>query len=76
MDFNLKYSEHQKALLNADATTDAVLRALYLDRAAILADEIALHQSRLGAAAACAWSALMLAAAPLANIEIVAGESH
>lgn len=63
MDLNLKYSEHQKALLSAGIATDAVMRGLHLDRAAILAEEIALHQSRLGAAAACAWSALMLAAA-------------
>jgi hypothetical protein len=60
VDLNLQYSEHQKAVLRASAAPDRVMRDLHLDRASVIAEEIALFQFGLGAAAACAWSALKM----------------
>jgi hypothetical protein len=60
MDLNRKYSDHQKAVLKAAAAPDAVMRGLHLDRASVIAEEIATYQFGLGAAAACAWSALKM----------------
>jgi hypothetical protein len=60
MDLNLKYSDHQKAILKAGSAPDAVMRGLHLDRAAVIAEEIAVFQLKLGAAASCAWSALKM----------------
>lgn len=65
MDLNRKYSDHQHAVLNAAAAPDGVMRGLHLDRASVIAEEIAVYQFGLGAAAACAWSALKMSPATL-----------
>lgn len=64
MDLNLKYSDHQKALIRASAAPDRIIRELHLDRAAVIAEEIEAFQLKLGAAASCAWSALKLGGTP------------
>ena len=55
MDLNQKYFEYQKAMIEASAAPDSMLRELYLERAIELAGQIGCFQSKLGAAAACAW---------------------
>jgi len=62
MDLNQKYSDHQKAVLKALVAPDLVMRGLHLDRASVIAEEIAGYQTSLGAAASCAWSALKMEA--------------
>lgn len=58
MDLNQKYSDHQRAMLDASVASDEILREMHLERAGIIAGEIAGFQNRMGAAAACAWNAL------------------
>jgi hypothetical protein len=70
MDLNLKYSDHQKAVLNAAAARDTVMRGLHLDRASVIAEEIAAFQSTLGAAASCAWSALKMVPPALKSVAL------
>jgi hypothetical protein len=64
MDLNQKYSDHQKAVLKASAAPDSVIRGLHLDRASMIAEEIAHYQIGLGAAASCAWSMLKMGFSP------------
>jgi hypothetical protein len=65
MDLNQKYSDHQKAVLKASVAADQVMRGLHLDRASVIAEEIAHYQRGLGAAASCAWSALKMSVSPV-----------
>jgi hypothetical protein len=65
MDLNQKYSDHQKAVLKASAAPDQIMRGLHLDRASLIAEEIAQYQRGLGAAASCAWSALKMSVSPI-----------
>ena len=62
MDLNLEYAAHQHALMQAEAAGTSVARQDHLLRADRIARRITLFQDRLGAAAACAWSTLHLAA--------------
>ena len=57
MDLNRKYSDHQQEVLLAKTAPSAGVRGQHLALAATIAREIAGFQGRLGAAAACAWSA-------------------
>lgn len=65
MDLNLEYAAHQQALMRADTTPCPDLREAHLRRADGIAARITLFQHQLGAAAACAWSTLNLAAPAL-----------
>jgi hypothetical protein len=60
MDLNQKYSDYQEAVMRASVAPDSIIRALHLDRATLIAGEIESFQSKLGAAASCAWSAQMM----------------
>lgn len=56
MDLNQKYFEYQKAMIDASVTPDTVMRELHLDKAIEIASQIERFQSKLGAAASCAWT--------------------
>ena len=63
MDLNLEYAAHQEALMrakDADATEE---RIDHLADASRIAARIFSYQSKLGAAAACAWSVAQLSPA-------------
>lgn len=60
MDLNRKYADHQHSIMLAAAADDPTSRSRHLDDAASIAGQIGDFQSRLGAAASCAWSALGL----------------
>lgn len=57
MDLNRKYSDHQEQVLLASAAPAGTVRETHLGHATEIAGQIATYQARLGAAAACAWSA-------------------
>ena len=59
MDLNQKYADHQRAVMQASATTE-MARAGHLETAAYIAGQIEGYQIKLGAAAACAWSVAKL----------------
>lgn len=56
MDLNHQYAEHQRALMGADCAANEDDRLAKLATASHIAGRISDFQSRLGAAAACAWS--------------------
>jgi glycyl-tRNA synthetase alpha subunit len=55
MDLNLFYSQHQIALMKAQATTSATERDRHLDKASSIARRIGSFQLAQGAAAGVAW---------------------
>jgi hypothetical protein len=57
MDLNRKYSDHQQEVLLASEALDDAGRKHHLGLATDIAGQIATYQTRMGAAAACAWSA-------------------
>jgi hypothetical protein len=57
MDLNMEYAAHQVALMSAKRAGNDKDRLSYLLRASTIASRISSFQKRLGAAAACAWSA-------------------
>lgn len=61
MDLNLEYAAHQRAVMGADAATDADDRHARLETASQIAIRISAFQHGLGAAAACAWSTAQFA---------------
>ena len=68
MDLNQKYAEHQLAVMLAAAATSPVSRKRHLEEAADIAGQIGDFQSRLGAAASCAWSARGLGSPAIENV--------
>jgi hypothetical protein len=56
LDLNQKYFEYQKAMIDASAAPDTVVRELHLEKAIEIASQIECFQSKLGAAASCAWT--------------------
>jgi hypothetical protein len=65
MDLNHQYAAHQRAVMRASAASPGIARNAQLWLASTLASDIGQFQSRLGAAAACAWiAASMRAASP------------
>ncbi|WP_427968830.1 hypothetical protein [Altererythrobacter sp.] len=61
MDLNREYAAHQQALMSAEVAHSDSDRRACLARASDIAARIGAFQRRLGAAAACAWSASQLA---------------
>ena len=61
MDLNLEYSDHQRSLISARQSLSPAERQVHLDNASRIANRISSFQLQLGAAAACAWSASLLA---------------
>ena len=55
MDLNQLYFDHQIQLIRADGAGTAEGRRDHESAAARIADRIGQRQTRLGAAAACAW---------------------
>ena len=63
MDLNLEYAAHQEALIRAGDAVESAERSAYLADASRIAARIFSYQNKLGAAAACAWSAAQLGSA-------------
>jgi hypothetical protein len=57
VDLNQLYSDHQITLIRADRAATPEARSGHHNDAAEIAARIGLRQTRLGAAAACAWMA-------------------
>ena len=57
MDLNRKYSDHQQEVFRASEALDDAGRTHHLGLATNIAGQIATYQTKMGAAAACAWSA-------------------
>lgn len=57
MDLNRIYAAHQEIIFEASRTGDPQRRGVLMDQAADMALRIARNRLKLGAAAACAWSA-------------------
>jgi len=71
MDLNQKYSDQQKALMQASAAANACLRDTHLETAAVLAGQIERYQLDMGAAASCAWSASKMGSAKYLRKQIL-----
>jgi hypothetical protein len=56
MDLNQKYFEYQQAMIEASSAPDSVMREVHLEKAMEIVGQIEHFQSKLGAAASCAWS--------------------
>jgi len=63
MDLNLEYAAHQKALMRAGIAINDDDRQVHLAEARSIAGRISTYQQRLGAAAACAWTAARISGA-------------
>ncbi len=62
MDLNQKYADFQKAIMSAKVASNPMRRDAHAEKAEGIAAQIEAYQEKLGAAAACAWSATMRAA--------------